>query len=378
MIGRAFLHLATAAVVAFGPAGSTVAAGLAAAGPAAAPDRFIVVQSTTSTRNSGLFDHILPTFTGKTGIEVRVVAVGTGQAIRNAANGDGDVLFVHARTAEEKFVADGDGVARFDVMYNDFVIVGPPSDPAGVAGMTDAVAALVKIAAAEAPFASRGDDSGTHKAELGLWKEAGVDVEAASGGWYRETGSGMGATLNIGRGMGAYVMTDRATWIAFGNKGGHRVAVEGDPRLFNQYGIVLVNPDKHPRVKADLGRQFVDWVLSGEGQAAIASYKVDGRQLFFPNAGGRGPHEGACGGMASPALRPNGRPRGPGSSPGRAGRVRPRGTPPLHGHAAPAPSSSVHEADVRAEGSGMAGNGDVPALARQGDSQRTVPVSDRS
>ena len=333
MIGRAFFDLATAAVVAFGPAGLAVAAGLAAAGPAAALDRFIVVQSTTSTRNSGLFDHILPTFTGKTGIEVRVVAVGTGQAIRNAANGDGDVLFVHARTAEEKFVADGDGVARFDVMYNDFVIVGPPSDPAGVAGMTDAVAALGKIAAAEAPFASRGDDSGTHKAELGLWKEAGVDVEAASGGWYRETGSGMGATLNIGRGMGAYVMTDRATWIAFGNKGEHRVAIEGDPRLFNQYGIVLVDPDKHPGVKADLGRQFVDWVLSGEGQAAIASYKVDGRQLFFPNAGGRGPHEGARGGMASPALRPNGRPRGPGSSPGRAGRVRPKGEggrPPLH------------------------------------------------
>ena len=288
MIGRAFPGLATAAVVALGSAGLA-----AAAGPAAALDRFIVVQSTTSTRNSGLFDHILPMFTGKTGIEVRVVAVGTGQAIRNAANGDGDVLFVHARTAEEKFVADGDGVARFDVMYNDFVIVGPPSDPAGVAGMADAVAALAKIAAAEAPFASRGDDSGTHKAELGLWKVAGVDVVAASGGWYRETGSGMGATLNIGTGMGAYVMTDRATWIAFGNKGGHRVAVEGDPRLFNQYGIVPVNPDKHPGVKADLGRQFVDWVLSGEGQAAIASYKVGGRQLFFPNAGGRGLHEGA-------------------------------------------------------------------------------------
>ena len=274
MIGRTFLGLATAALAAF-----------ALIGPAAALDQFIVVQSTTSTRNSGLYDHILPMFTEKTGVEVRVVAVGTGQAIRNAANGDGDVLFVHAKPAEEKFVADGHGVARFDVMHNDFVIVGPPSDPAGVAGMTDAVAALTKLAEAEAPFASRGDDSGTNKAELRLWKEAGIDVEAASGGWYRETGSGMGATLNTGTGMGAYVMTDRATWIAFGNKGDYRIAVEGDPRLFNQYGIILVNPDKHPNVKAELARQFVDWVLSGEGQTAIASYKVDGRQLFFPNAG---------------------------------------------------------------------------------------------
>ena len=274
MSGRIFLGLAAAALAAFEPIG-----------PAAASDGFIVVQSTTSTRNSGLFDHILPMFTRKTGIEVRVVAVGTGQAIRNAANGDGDVLFVHARNAEERFVADGHGVARFDVMYNDFVIVGPPSDPAGVAGMTDAVAALAKIAEAEAPFASRGDDSGTHRAELGLWREAGVDVEAASGGWYRETGSGMGTTLNIGMGMDAYVMTDRATWIAFGNKGGHRIAVEGDPGFFNQYGIILVNPDRHPGVKADLGRRFVDWILSGEGQAAIASWKIDGRQLFFPNAG---------------------------------------------------------------------------------------------
>ena len=235
MIGRTFLGLATAALAAF-----------ALIGPAAALDQFIVVQSTTSTRNSGLYDHILPMFTEKTGIEVRVVAVGTGQAIRNAANGDGDVLFVHAKPAEEKFVADGHGVARFDVMHNDFVIVGPPSDPAGVAGMTDAVAALTKLAEAEAPFASRGDDSGTNKAELRLWKEAGIDVEAASGGWYRETGSGMGATLNTGTGMGAYVMTDRATWIAFGNKGDYRIAVEGDPRLFNQYGIILVNPDSIP------------------------------------------------------------------------------------------------------------------------------------
>ena len=266
-----------------GLAAAVLAAG-ALTGAAAEPDRFIVVQSTTSTQNSGLYDHILPRFTAKTGIEVRVVAVGTGQAIRNAANGDGDVLLVHARSAEEKFVADGYGVTRFDVMHNDFVIVGPPADPAGVAGMTDAVAALAKIAGAEAPFASRGDDSGTHKAERGLWTAAGVDVEAASGGWYRETGSGMGTTLNIGIGMDAYILTDRATWLSFGNKRGHRIAVSGDPGLLNQYGVVLVNPEKRPNVKADLGRRFIDWLLSEEGQAAIASYRVDGRQLFFPNA----------------------------------------------------------------------------------------------
>ena len=274
---RAFLGLAAAAILAaFGPDGRAAAAG-----------GFIVVQSTTSTRNSGLYEHILPMFTRKTGIEVRVVAVGTGQAIRNAANGDGDVLLVHAKGAEERFVAEGHGVARFDVMYNDFVIVGPPSDPAGVAGMTDAVAALARIAGAGATFASRGDDSGTHQAELGLWKEAGVDVEAASGGWYRETGSGMGTTLNTGIGMGAYVMTDRATWLSFRNRGAHRIAVEGDPRLFNQYGIIPVNPERHPNVKAEQGARFVDWVLSEEGQAAIASFEVDGRQLFFPNAGRR-------------------------------------------------------------------------------------------
>jgi tungstate transport system substrate-binding protein len=253
---------------------------------AQAQDEFIVVQSTTSTQNSGLFDHILPMFQDKTGIEVRVVAVGTGQAIRNAMNGDGDVLFVHAKPAEEKFVAEGHGVRRADVMYNDFIIIGPPADPAGVAGMTDVVAALTRIAETQAPFASRGDDSGTNKAELRLWKEAGIDARAASGGWYRETGSGMGATLNTGTGMGAYIMTDRATWIAFGNKGDYRIAVEGDPKMFNQYGIILVNPEKHAHVKAEAGQTFIDWVLSDEGQAAIAGYKVDGQQLFFPNAGG--------------------------------------------------------------------------------------------
>ena len=273
MIRRAFLGIVAAAL-----------AVIALPDPAAAWEGFIILQSTTSTRNSGLFDHILPMFFEETGIEVRVVAVGTGQAIRNAANGDGDVLLVHARPAEEQFVTEGHGVARANVMYNDFVIVGPPSDPAGIVGMNDVIAALTSIAEAAAPFASRGDDSGTHRAEVGLWKEIGVDVQAASGGWYRETGSGMGATLNIGTGMGAYVMTDRATWVAFANKGDYLIAVEGDPRLFNQYGIILVNPEKHPNVKAELGRRFVDWILSEEGQAAIASHQVDGQQLFFPNA----------------------------------------------------------------------------------------------
>ncbi len=261
-------------------------AALTATGPvsALAQDKFIVVQSTTSTQNSGLLDAILPEFETASGIAVRVVAVGTGQAIKNAENGDGDVLLVHAKPAEEKFVADGGGVARFDVMYNDFVIVGPPSDPAGVSGMNDAVAAMREIAEAKAPFASRGDDSGTHKAEQRLWSQAGVDVAAASGDWYRETGSGMGATLNTGVGMGAYILTDRATWISFGNKGEFTVAVEGDPTLFNQYGVILVNPEKHPGVKAAEGQAFIDWLRGEEGQAAIANYKVDGQQLFFPNA----------------------------------------------------------------------------------------------
>ncbi|MEM7176218.1 MAG: substrate-binding domain-containing protein [Pseudomonadota bacterium] len=273
MLRRGFRGLAAAVILA-------VCSGV----PALAGGDFIVVQSTTSTQNSGLFDAILPEFTRKTGIEVRVVAVGTGQAIKNAANGDGDVLFVHARPAEEKFVADGDGVARSDVMYNDFVIVGPPADPAGVKGMNDAPAALARIARAAAPFASRGDDSGTNKAELRLWNAAGTDPLAASGTWYREMGAGMGATLNTGRGLGAYVLTDRATWISFGNKGDYEVLVEGDPRLFNQYGIILVNPGKHPNVKAALGQRFIDWVLSEDGQSAIAAYQVDGQQLFFPNA----------------------------------------------------------------------------------------------
>ncbi len=258
-------------------------AGVSPLSTASAAD-FIVVQSTTSTQNSGLFDAILPRFTGKTGIEVRVVAVGTGQAIKNARNGDGDVLLVHAKPAEEKFVAEGYGVKRSDLMYNDFVIVGPRRDPAGVRGMRDATAALAKLAHARAMFASRGDDSGTHSKEMRLWQETGIDPLKASGTWYRETGSGMGATLNTAAGMGAYTMTDRATWIAFKNKGDLEILVEGDERLFNQYGVILVNPQKHPHVKAKAGQAFIDWLLGEEGQAAIGAYRMDGQQLFFPNA----------------------------------------------------------------------------------------------
>ncbi|MCV6591686.1 MAG: substrate-binding domain-containing protein [Silicimonas sp.] len=244
----------------------------------------IVVQSTTSTRNSGLYDHLLPRFAAQSGVTVHVVAVGTGQAIRNAENCDGDVLLVHAKAAEEAFVAAGGGLFRRDLMYNDFVIVGPEADPAGVSGTTDAGAALAKISGLETLFASRGDDSGTHKKERALWRMAGVDPDGASGSWYRETGSGMGATLNTGIGMGAYVLTDRATWIAFGNKGDYRVLVEGDAALFNQYGVIPVAPARCPNVKADAAMAFVDWLTSEAGQEAIADYRLGGQQLFFPNA----------------------------------------------------------------------------------------------
>ncbi len=259
-------------------------AGVLFATVAWATDKSIILQSTTSTANSGLYDHILPTFTGRTGIKVHVVAVGTGQAIKNAKNGDGDVLLVHAKPAEEKFVAEGFGVERFDVMYNDFIIVGPSADPAGIAGRNEAGAALRRIAQSESVFASRGDSSGTHKKEMRLWKAAGIDPTAASGAWYRETGSGMGATLNAAVGMGAYTLTDRGTWISFKNKADFLIVVEGDDELFNQYGIILVNPKKHPKVKAAEGQAFIDWILAGEGQSSIASYKLGGRQLFFPNA----------------------------------------------------------------------------------------------
>ncbi|KIC42449.1 sulfate transporter [Ruegeria sp. ANG-R] len=262
---------------------SVVALGLTT-GIGWADEPFIIVQSTTSTQNSGLLDYILPGFEAETGIDVRVVAVGTGQAIRNAVNGDGDVLLVHAKPAEEQFVADGWGVERFDVMYNDFVLVGPKSDPANVKGGSDIVEALATVAGGEAPFVSRGDDSGTHKAEMRHWGAAGIDPTGASGTWYREAGAGMGATLNVASGMGAYVLTDRATWLSFGNRGDLEVLVEGDPRLFNQYGVTLVNPEKHPGVRATAGQRFIDWLIGPDGQAAIDSYMLDGQQLFFSNA----------------------------------------------------------------------------------------------
>ncbi|MEO0957703.1 MAG: substrate-binding domain-containing protein [Pseudomonadota bacterium] len=251
---------------------------------AVAAERSIIVQSTTSTSNSGLYDHLLPQFEQETGIRVNVVAVGTGQAIRSARNCDGDLLIVHATEAEEAFVAAGYGAKRYDLMYNDFVIVGPEADPAGIRGEPDVPAALAKIGETEAPFASRGDDSGTHMRERALWRAAGLVPDAASGTWYRETGSGMGATLNLASGMGAYTMTDRATWISFGNKGDLTVLVEGDPALFNQYGVVPVSADRCPSVRAAEAQIFTDWLLSAEGQAAIAAFRVDNQQLFFPNA----------------------------------------------------------------------------------------------
>ena len=247
----------------------------------------IVVASTTSTDNSGLFKHILPMFKQKTGIEVRVLALGTGQAIDVGRRGDADVVFVHAKPLEEKFVADGEGVTRFEVMYNDFVIVGPKSDPAGITGTKDAVAAFKKIAAAKVPFISRGDKSGTHVAELDLWKQAAIDPQTGKGTWYREIGQGMGAALNIASASNAYVLTDRGTWISFKNRGDLVITTEGDNRLFNQYGVILVNPAKHPNVKKAEGQAFIDWLVSAEGQKAIADYKINGEQLFFPNAKGR-------------------------------------------------------------------------------------------
>jgi tungstate transport system substrate-binding protein len=252
--------------------------------PAVAAQRFITVASTTSTENSGLFEFILPQFQQATGIEVRVVAVGTGQAIKNAERGDADVLFVHHQPSEEQFVTQGFGVKRHDVMYNDYVLVGPQTDPAGIKGTNDIVAALTQIAATAAPFVSRGDDSGTHKLELSLWEAAGIDVKKASGSWYREAGSGMGATLNTASGLDGYTISDRGTWISFKNKGSLAIVVEGDPRLFNQYGVILVNPAKHAHVKAQGGQAFIDWLISDQGQKAIADFRVDGQQLFFPNA----------------------------------------------------------------------------------------------
>jgi len=257
---------------------------LIAALPAVAQDKYIVVASTTSTEQSGLFGHILPAFQKKTGIQVRVVALGTGQALDLGRRGDADVVFVHARSAEEKFLAEGHGVKRFDVMYNDFVLIGPKSDPAKISGGKDILEGLKKIKSASAPFVSRGDKSGTHIAELDLWKLAGIDIATEKGPWYRDTGQGMGPALNTASAMNAYILSDRGTWISFKNRGELAVAVEGDKRLFNQYGVMLVNPARHPNVKKDLGQAFVDWVISPEGQKTIAGYKIGGEQLFFPNA----------------------------------------------------------------------------------------------
>ena len=255
-----------------------------ATGVVGAAEKPIMLLSTTSTENSGLLRDILPQFTAATGIEVAVVARGTGEALRAGERGDGDVLMVHARAAEEAFVAAGHGVKRFDVMYNDFVIAGPPEDPAGVAAATSATDALQRIATARAYFASRGDDSGTHKKELDLWKRAGIDPAGASGTWYRETGSGMGATLNAAVGMEAYVLTDRGTWISFENKLDYVIQFERDSALFNPYGVILVNPERHPSVRAAEGQRLIDWLVGPEGQRAIAAFRIGGQQLFYPYA----------------------------------------------------------------------------------------------
>ena len=250
-----------------------------------AQDKSIVVASTTSTQDSGLFGHILPLFQSKTGITVKVIAQGTGQALATARRGDADVVFVHAKAQEERFVADGFGVKRFDVMYNDFVLLGPKSDPAAINGGKDVVAALKAITTKVAPFVSRGDSSGTHAAELALWKAADLDPAAAKLSWYREIGQGMGTALNIAGAMGAYVLADRGTWLGFKAKGDLMIVIEGDPRLFNPYGIILVNPARHPTVKAALGQTFIDWILSADGQAAITGFRIEGSQAFFPAAG---------------------------------------------------------------------------------------------
>ena len=253
--------------------------------PAAAQDKSIVVSSTTSTQNSGLFGHILPLFKAKTGIDVKVISQGTGQALDTGRRGDADVVFVHAKSLEEKFLAKGFGLKRYPVMYNDFVLIGPKSDPAGIKGAKDIVAALTTIKAKASAFISRGDNSGTHAAELALWKAANINIDGADKGpWYKEIGQGMGAALNTASASGAYVLSDRGTWISFKNKGDLAIAVEGDKRLFNQYGVILVNPTKHANVKKELSQQFIDWLISAEGQKAITDYKINGEQLFFPNA----------------------------------------------------------------------------------------------
>jgi tungstate transport system substrate-binding protein len=265
-----------------------VTASLVFAGQASAQEKSIVVASTTSTQDSGLFGHLLPMFKAKTGIDVKVVAQGTGQALDTARRGDADVVFVHAKPAEEKFLSEGFGVKRYPVMYNDFILIGPKGDPAGVKGSKDITAALGAIKTKGVDFISRGDKSGTHQAELNLWKVAGIDIAKDKGPWYKEIGQGMGAALNTASASNAYVLADRGTWLSFKNRGDLVISVEGDKRLFNQYGVMLVNPEKHPSVKKDLGQQFIDWLVSSEGQKAIADYKINGEQLFYPNANDSG------------------------------------------------------------------------------------------
>jgi tungstate transport system substrate-binding protein len=264
--------------------GATVGLAVLAVVSTASAQSFITVASTTSTEQSGLFKHLLPLFEKKTGIQVRVVALGTGQALDMARRGDADVVFVHAKSAEEKFIAEGYGVKRLPVMYNDFVLIGPRSDPAKISGGKDILEALRKIRAAATPFVSRGDKSGTHMAELTLWKQAGIDIAKGKGPWYRDTGQGMGPALNSASSMNGYILADRGTWISFKNRGDLAILVEGDKRLFNQYGVILVNPAKHKHVKKEMGQAFIDWVVSPDGQKAIADYKIGGEQLFFPNA----------------------------------------------------------------------------------------------
>lgn len=261
-----------------------VLAAWGAAQGALADDKFIVVASTTSTQDSGLFEYLLPLFKQKTGISVRVIAQGTGQALDTGRRGDADVVFVHAKAAELQFLAEGEGVRRYPVMYNDFVLIGPKTDPAGIRGMTDIAKALRSIENQRAAFVSRGDRSGTHIAELSLWRASAVDIEKSRGSWYKSIGQGMGAALNFAAASNAYVLSDRATWIHFANKAGLQIVVQGDQRLFNQYGVMLVNPRRHPNVKAGLGRQFIDYLISPEGQNAIANYRIDGQQLFYPDA----------------------------------------------------------------------------------------------
>ena len=267
---------------------AALALGIVAAAPTLAQEKSIVVSSTTSTQDSGLFGHVLPLFKSKTGIEVKVVSQGTGQALDTGRRGDADVVFVHAKPQEEKFVAEGAGVKRFPVMYNDFVLIGPKSDPASIKGSKDIVAALKTIKEKGAPFISRGDKSGTHSAELALWKVASIDIEADKGTWYKSIGQGMGAALNTASASNSYVLADRSTWLSFKNRGDLVISVEGDKRMFNQYGVILVNPAKHAAVKKNLGQQFIDWLISPEGQKAIADYKINGEQLFYPNANDAG------------------------------------------------------------------------------------------